>query len=750
MRTVLNPLRFIGIALALSLIVAGLVSIAAGRHDVLAQTSSSDARADRRTGVNIPLLFEPAIGGGYVANGSGYRLAFGPAAVELATTERSGAARVTMEFAGAKVVTPVAESLQPARVHYLIGNDPLRWRTDVPTYERIRYRGIYDGIDAVFYGKGRHLEYDLVVAPGADPSRPRMRFDGADAVRLDGSGDLVARVAGRELRQSRPIAYQTIDGTRRAVAAQYELEGQQARVVVGPYDRDVALVIDPVLIYSTYLGGSDRDRIDDVAVDAAGATYVTGSTASPDFPGTLMPGASSNVTENAFVTKLDRYGRIVYSTVFGASANDAGLGIAVDLSGAVYVVGATNSVDYPTTAGAFQRTYGGGNQDAFVTKLSASGSRISYSTFFGGSGVEAWSRVGAIAVNAAGQAYITGSTDSGDLPTTAGALDTSNPAGTLTGYVAKLNAAGSGLVYATHLTGADQVSAAIALDDRDAAVVAGSIKGSMTTTQSFGPLGLDDAFAMQLNTTGTGLVFSTRWGGKSGDIARAVGFDNQATAWVAGTTTSTDYPAGNDPPWNVMHGAQDGFIVKIYSPTGYIGGSRYFGGSGFDDISGLSVYRREVTVTGITNSTDLPLRDAVQSTASGNTDAFVARFDINLSLLSSTYLGGSGNDYARSVAVDVAGAITSAGFTQSGNFPLAHPADSSGPSGGSVRGLHQSVRDAAARHAGIQRRRRSRGRHRDAAWQLGERSGQFGGWGIQAAQSRSWSSEAEHRGGGPG
>jgi hypothetical protein len=237
------------------------------------------------------------------------------------------------------------------------------------------------------------------------------------------------------------------------------------------------------------------------------------------------------------------------------------------------------------------------------------------------------------------------------------------------------------------LTGADQVSSAISLNDRDAAVVAGSIKGSMTTTRSFGPLGLDDAFAMQLNATGTGLVFSTRWGGTSGDIARAVVFDSPATVWVAGTTTSTDYPAIDYPEYDVMHGAQDAFIVSIWS-TGYIGYSRYFGGSGFEDVYSLSVYRSQATVTGITNSTDLPVRDAIQSTRSGNTDAFVARFDGALALLFSTYLGGSDNDYARSVAVDVTGAITSVGFTQSGDFPLAHAADPAGPgsSGGAYEG----------------------------------------------------------------
>ena len=346
---------------------------------------------------------------------------------------------VRMQLVGANATArPEGRDELPGKVNYFIGNDPKRWSRGVPTYAQVRYQDVYAGIDLVYYGNQRELEYDFVVAPGADPDTIALTFEGADALEVDGAGNLVLHTGADRIVQRAPRVYQDIDGVRKDVPGRYALQDatadrQHVRFDVGAYDRRHPLVIDPVLAYSTYLGGLSTDDAIGIAVDSAGSAYVTGDTASIDFPTTsdaFDTTLGGSGTYDAFVTKLDATGaaRRLLHLFWAAPVTTTGLGIAVDSSGCAYVTGYTASADFPTTPGAFDRTYGGGTYDAFVTKLDPSGAALVYSTYLGGGqGVgqnAGFDIASGIAVDNAGNAYVTGLTYSSDFPTTPGAFDT--------------------------------------------------------------------------------------------------------------------------------------------------------------------------------------------------------------------------------------------------------------------------------------------------------------------------------------
>src|SRR5881396_3874937 len=289
---------------------------------------------------------------------------------------------------------PVVSGLeeQPRKANYLIGKDPAKWRTNVPTYAKVHYREVYPGIDLVYYGNQRQLEYDFILAPGADLKRIVLGFKGAEQLEIDAQGELVLHAADGDIRQRKPVIYQEIDGVQREIAGGYVRKGaNRVGFQVAAYDPSRPLVIDPTLVYSTYLGGSSSDDGYGIAVDAAGAAYVTGTTGSADFTaGCTAPCTGLNGTlsgrSDVFVTKINAAGTaLVYSTYLGGSGYESGNGIAVDAAGAAYVTGTTSSTDFPTTPGAIQTTYGGGGSssnggDAFVSKLNAAGSALLYST----------------------------------------------------------------------------------------------------------------------------------------------------------------------------------------------------------------------------------------------------------------------------------------------------------------------------------------------------------------------------------
>ena len=358
-----------------------------------------------------------------------------------------------MQILGANPNSPASGvDEMPGKSNYFIGNDPKQWRANVANYTKVRYDRMYPGVDLVYYGNQRQLEYDFVVAPGADPSRIRLKFRGAGTLRIDDKGDLVLGAGDEQVRLQKPQVYQEASGTRKIVEGSYFATANIVRFRVGDYDHSRALIIDPTLDYSTTFGGSGYDQGNGIAVDSSGNAYVAGFTASSNFPTTTgaFQTAYGGGDYDAFVTKLNATGTgLVYSTYFGGSGYDQGNGIAVDSAGNAYVTGFTASSNFPTTTGAFQTAYGGGSSDAFVTKLNATGTGLVYSTYLGGSGGDAGT---GIAVDSSGNAYVTGNTNSSNFPATTGAFQATF-GGYNDAFVTKLNATGTGLVYSTYFGG---------------------------------------------------------------------------------------------------------------------------------------------------------------------------------------------------------------------------------------------------------------------------------------------------------
>ncbi|MGA8089261.1 MAG: SBBP repeat-containing protein, partial [Terracidiphilus sp.] len=455
------------------------------------------------------------------------------------------------------------------------------------------------------------------------------------------------------------------------------------------YERKRALVIDPVLSYSTYFGGSGYDSGQAIAVDGAGNAYVTGDTTSAEFPtaNPLQPSFGTG-SSDVFVTKLNAMGSgLVYSTYLGGSASNWGTGIAVDSSGNAYVIGNTTSTDFPTAKPyqATNRASANARYSAFVAKLNAAGTGLLYSTYLGGS-VENWGY--GIAVDSSGNAYVTGSTLSADFPTAA-ALQAANRATlkteTVTAYVAKLNSAGSALDYSTYLGGSDGDSGqGIAVDSRGNAYVTGYT--SSTDFPTVKPVqasnrGDFDAFVAKLNPDGSALVYSTYLGGSGVDYGYGIAVDSVGNAYVTGRSYSTDFPMAN--PLQVSYkGELDAFVAKLNPAGSAFIYSTYLGGSRYDEGNSIAVDPSgNAYVTGVTYSTDFPTAWPLQSRCGGCSsyaDAFVAKLNaIGSALVYSTYLGGSGVDYGYGIAVDSHGNAYVTGETSSTDFPVAHPLEPS-------------------------------------------------------------------------
>jgi hypothetical protein len=573
----------------------------------------------------------------------------------------------------------------PGKSNYFIGKDAAKWRANVSNYEKVKIENAYPGIDLVYYGNQRQLEYDWIVNPGAHPKTIRFAIEGKANLKVNAQGDLILDEKSN-LRLNKPFIYQKRAGSRTEIAGRYILLGKrEIGFQMERYDASLPLVIDPVLSYSTYLGGAGNDFVQGIAVDSSGNAYIVGETQSTDFPTADPLQANGGGYSDAFVTKLNASGSaLVYSTYLGGTGDtDSGLGITVDTSGCAYVTGRTDSSDFPT-ASPFQASQHG-NGDAFVTKLNASGSVLVYSTYLGGTGSEYG--VG-IAVDTSDNAYVTGYTYSTDLPT-ANPFQ-ANRGGSYDAFVTKLNASGSALIYSTYLGGSEfDEGWGIAVDSSGCAYVTGHAYSiDFPTANAFqsshgGGDEENDAFVTKLNASGSALLYSTYLGGSSFDMSRSIAVDSSGNAYVTGYTGSTNFPTANPVQSNHGGGYSDAFVTKLSTSGSALLYSTYLGGSGSDSGDGIAVGSSgNAYVTGYTGSSNFPTASPFQASNNGDDDAFITKLNTSgSSLLYSTYLGGSGGDSSRGIVVDSYGNVYVTGVTTSADFPAANAFQSSNSGG---------------------------------------------------------------------
>jgi len=636
---------------------------------------------------HLPWYFEPnhgqaATGVTYIARGPACLLSFKAETVlwVLANGRTGRDAPILMRLVGAyEGRRLLAEGPLDQRRHYYLGNDPRRWHTEIPAFARLRYRQLYPGIDLLFYGKGPHLEYDFEVAPGAEPEHIVWSFSGAEQLRLDDKGDLQVRATGRRLVFHRPHAYQEIDGARRAVASHYVIQGERVSFGLAAYDRSRPLIIDPVVDYSAYLGGGGTDTVNAVTVDAAGNSYVTGRTNSPGLQG-VINGSALQGSFDAFISKFDATGALVYTTYLGSSGGtlvgDTGRGIAVDSAGNVYVTGDTDFSDFPVTVGAFDQTFNGAFSDAFVAELDNKG-QLKYATYLGSSGVDEGH---AIAVDSTGAVYVTGLTgltQTADFPVKNAAQGTFG--GVQDVFLVKLNPGGKGpgdLLYATYLggTGGDAANAMV-LSAPDRVLIAGETNSpNLATTSAYQQTtnGLQDAFVARFDTAQVGaasrLAFTYLGGTAGNDTALALTLDSGGAVTVTGQTAAKDFPTTADALDRDFVGAGEAFVSQLSAGLDQLLYSSLLGGSGDDAGTGIVIDGAgRINIAGWTDSADLPGQLSAPASFGyhGGRDAFVTRLDSNKTLLYSLYLGGSDQDQAHALAIDGQGQLVVVGETAS-------------------------------------------------------------------------------------
>ena len=646
----------------------------------------------------------------YSARGAGYSLFLTDSSAVLALKQSGKAGKsdtVGLQVVGGSERPVVVGTDQlPGKANFFPGKDPATWHTDVPTYAKVKYTSVYPGVDLIYYGNQSRLEFDFAVAPGADPKTIKLRFDGARKLRLMRNGDLTVAASGGSLVFHCPEIYQLIDGKRAAVDGKFTVEANNAiGFRIGAYDRSKPLVIDPVLAYSTYLGGSNGgdtgEVINGVAVDSSGNTYLTGYTAATNFPVTQGSYQIQNLDPtSAFVTKLNSAGSaLVYSTFFGDS--DYGLRIAVDSSGDAYIVGHVFFGSIPVTDGAYQTTPPTGNgYNAFITKFNASGDGLVYSTYIGPIDGEYGNVQVGFAVDASGNAYLAGTTqDDTGFPTTAGAFQTksSESANYPSGFVTKLNASGSALVWSTFLSGSGDnngggdYALALALDPNDNVYVTGyTYSSSFPITQGaydyqfypeFGQG--EEMFVTALKSDGSGLIYSTFLGGSSGyDKGHGIAVDSGGNAYVTGTEVSSDFPTTSGAFQPTAYGAGNIFVTKVNPQgTGLVYSTLITSSQNYYNNynNGLAIAVNgldEAYVTGATNATNFPVSSgALQTSYGGNSYAgsFLTKLNsAGSALLYSTYLGGSngGNDPENAIALTAYGDAVVGGSTSATDFPV--------------------------------------------------------------------------------
>jgi hypothetical protein len=732
-------------------------SIPNGSHTNLPDTLTAQTRQRIAAEYGkLPLSFEANRGQSdprvkFISRGQGYSLFLTDTGVVLALTRRHGSEHVPqpnraqktratgmetaagaasavlrVKLAGANPA-PRVEGLEqlPGRSNYFIGNDPAKWRTDVPQYAKVRYRDVYPGVDLVYYGNQQHVEHDFIVAPGADPSQIRFSVDAANRMELSATGDLVLHTTDGDVRLRKPTIYEQDGAARKEVAGGYTVTADnRVGFELAAYDVTKPLVIDPVLEYATYVGGSLADNgALALAVDVAGSAYIAAWTDSTDFPtqdplqsqkaGPPSP-SPGDPEDDIYVTKLTPDGSaLVYSTYLGGSDLDHAEGIAVDRAGNATLVGRTLSTDFPVQ-NALQPTKiaGRGKNSAVVVKLNAQGNALIYSTYLGGSGVDF---AYGIAADADGNAYVAGMTNSPDFPQKGlhefvggmchlppAPFDGSNGL-CVDIFVVKLPPDGSRLVYSARLGGSgNSLFPNIAVDRAGNAYVEGQTDAQNfpTTSQAFQSWyggGAHDVFVSKLDARGNALVFSTYLGGagddggpnggpagialtpgcgapprKKTDFSTAEERSAPCFVYVTGTTNSTDFPTTPGAFQSGLAGGSDAFVAKLNPDGSGLIYSTYLGGTGDDLSDGIRVDAAgHAYVAGETTSPiDFPTTDdalqrrlSIDPTIHCPPTSTMLCSDMTLSILAadgsrlvySTYLGGTGLDVSRSIALHPSG-----------------------------------------------------------------------------------------------
>ena len=592
----------------------------------------------------------------------------------------------------------VGEGRQLGRVNYFIGNDATKWQTNVPTYASVRYKSVYPGIDLVYYGNHQQLEYDFAISPGADPRLIQFAIKGASKIELDEKGNLVLQIGSGELHFQSPVVYQESNGQRVAVDGEYFVNApNRISFHVAQYDASKPLVIDPVLVYSTYLGGVGDDEPTGIAVDGTGSVYIAGYTDSSDFLLTTL-GTPSASGAHVFVAKFDPTGSsLVYADYIGGSSDDYGVGMALDSENNVYVTGSTTSSNFPTV-NPYQAVEPG-SYSGFVSKISSSGSTLLYSTYLGGNGFD---EPAAIAVDTLGEAYIAGTTTSQNYPVVNANQPAAlaNQAGTFGsyGFVSKLSANGSSLTYSTFLAGNSNVNqgcgspclpapytavGALAVDANGSAYVTGTTNTynfpttpgvylASNSTQQDATVG----FVSKFNTLGN-LDYSTYFYPSSGNPVAigAIAVDGSGSAYIAGSATSDGtFPITStgicDPG---VYGSACGFafVTKFDTTASTLLYSTFLGPNNYASPASIALDANDnAYVLGNTSSPDFSTNSGIEGYTSGEDMLLVGINAAATTELFATYLGGSGNDSASGIALDANGNTYVAGSTDSSDLPV--------------------------------------------------------------------------------
>ncbi len=583
---------------------------------------------------------------------------------------------------GARGAEIEAGDLVTTQSNFILGNDPSRWRTSVPSYSTITYKDVYRGIDLKFYENHYHLEYDFIVEPGADYRQIQVRYSGNGDLSITPIGGVEVSSRFGKLEIDRPKIYQEIDGRVILITGRFELRAANTLgfKLDSAYDESRPLIIDPILDYTTYLGGSGTDEIRAIKVDGSGNMVVVGYTGAANFPTANALDASHNGTLDVFVSKLSADGStLLYSTYIGGTGNDVGWHVALDNDGAAYVVGYTQSSNWPLV-NAVDSTIEG-SQEGFMLRLSPAGDQLYFCTYMGGTASE---ELGCVAVDTLGNGYAIGVSLGPGFPTANGYDDTWNGGEDV--VAVKFSPAGA-ILYSTYLgDNGNEWGFFIAVDRAGRAHLSGTT-GSLgfPTTNAYDASqnGGNDAFVTILNATGTGLDMSTFLGSPNDDGGWNVGCDTLGNTFVAGFTTSNSFPVFNalDPSYN--GGPRDTYLAKLSGSSLLF--STYFGGSGEEAVTGMHVDQDGTSlITGYTSSSNFPLQDAFDGTYGGGpNDCFVSQFNpTGTATLFSSYFGSNSEDQGVDPTVDADGDIYVAGFTYSNNlFMCANAFDRSHNSG---------------------------------------------------------------------